>query len=156
MRPDRVIIGECRGPEALDMLQAMNTGHDGSLTTIHSNGPRDALSRIETMVLMGGADLPLRAIREQIVAAIDLVVFVERMQDGARRVTQVSEVRGLEGDVITMQDIFAIDTRTAVDRLRTDLRPTGIRPALTDRLASRGIQLPSAWFGYAEPSEIGA
>jgi len=156
MRPDRVIIGECRGPEALDMLQAMNTGHDGSLTTIHANGPRDALSRIETMVLMGGADLPLRAIREQIVAAIDLVVFVERMQDGARRVTQVSEVRGLEGDIITMQDIFAIDTRTAVDRLRTDLRPTGIRPALTDRLASRGIQLPSGWFGYAEPSEIGA
>ncbi len=156
MRPDRVIIGECRGPEALDMLQAMNTGHDGSLTTIHANGPRDALSRIETMVLMGGADLPLRAIREQIVAAIDLVVFVERMQDGARKVTQVSEVRGLEGDVITMQDIFAFDTRTAADRLRTDLRPTGIRPALTDRLAARGIQLPSAWFGYAEPSEIGA
>ncbi len=156
MRPDRVIIGECRGPEALDMLQAMNTGHDGSLTTIHANGPRDALSRIETMILMGGADLPLRAIREQIVAAIDLVVFVERMQDGARKVTQVSEVRGLEGDVITMQDIFAFDTRTAADRLRTDLRPTGIRPALTDRLAARGIQLPSAWFGYAEPSEIGA
>ena len=156
MRPDRVIIGECRGPEALDMLQAMNTGHDGSLTTIHANGPRDALSRIETMVLMGGADLPLRAIREQIVAAIDLVVFVERMQDGARKVTQVSEVRGLEGDVITMQDIFAIDMRNAADRMRTDLRPTGIRPALTDRLASRGIQLPSAWFGYAEPSEIGA
>jgi pilus assembly protein CpaF len=156
MRPDRVIIGECRGPEALDMLQAMNTGHDGSLTTIHANGPRDALSRIETMVLMSGADLPLRAIREQIVAAIDLVVFVERMQDGSRKVTQVSEVRGLEGDVITMQDIFAFDTRTAADRMRTDLRPTGIRPALTDRLAARGIQLPSAWFGYAEPSEIGA
>jgi pilus assembly protein CpaF len=156
MRPDRVIIGECRGPEALDMLQAMNTGHDGSLTTVHANGPRDALSRIETMVLMGGADLPLRAIREQIAAAIDLVVFVERMQDGARKVTQVSEVRGLEGDVITMQDIFAIDTRNSADRLRTDLRPTGIRPALTDRLAGRGIQLPSAWFGYAEPSEIGA
>ena len=156
MRPDRVIIGECRGPEALDMLQAMNTGHDGSLTTIHANGPRDALSRIETMVLMGGADLPLRAIREQIVAAIDLVVFVERMQDGTRKVTQVSEVRGLEGDVITMQDIFAIDTRNSADRLRTDLRPTGIRPSLTDRLAGRGIQLPSAWFGYAEPSEIGA
>ena len=156
MRPDRVIIGECRGPEALDMLQAMNTGHDGSLTTIHANGPRDALSRIETMVLMGGADLPLRAIREQIVAAIDLVVFVERMQDGTRKVTQVSEVRGLDGDIITMQDIFAIDTRNSADRLRTDLRPTGIRPALTDRLAGRGIQLPSAWFGYAEPSEIGA
>jgi pilus assembly protein CpaF len=156
MRPDRVIIGECRGPEALDMLQAMNTGHDGSLTTIHANGPRDALSRIETMVLMSGADLPLRAIREQIVAAIDLVVFVERMQDGSRKVTQVSEVRGLEGDIITMQDIFAFDTRSGVDRTRTDLRPTGIRPALTERLAMRGIQLPSAWFGYAEPSEIGA
>jgi pilus assembly protein CpaF len=156
MRPDRVIIGECRGPEALDMLQAMNTGHDGSLTTIHANGPRDALSRIETMVLMSGADLPLRAIREQIVAAIDLVVFVERMPDGARKVTQVSEVRGLEGDVVTMQDIFAVDTRATGDRLRTELRPTGIRPALTDRLLARGIQLPSAWFGYAAPSEIGA
>ena len=156
MRPDRVIIGECRGPEALDMLQAMNTGHDGSLTTIHANGPRDALSRIETMVLMSGADLPLRAIREQIVAAIDLVVFVERMPDGVRKVTQVSEVRGLEGDIVTMQDIFAVDTRATGDRLRTELRPTGIRPALTDRLAARGIQLPSAWFGYAAPSEIGA
>jgi pilus assembly protein CpaF len=156
MRPDRVIIGECRGPEALDMLQAMNTGHDGSLTTIHANGPRDALSRIETMVLMSGADLPLRAIREQIVAAIDLVVFVERMQDGARKVTQVSEVRGLEGDVVTMQDIFAVDIRAAGDRMRTELRPTGIRPAFADRLAGRGIQLPSAWFGYSAPSEIGA
>jgi pilus assembly protein CpaF len=138
------------------MLQAMNTGHDGSLTTIHANGPRDALSRIETMVLMSGADLPLRAIREQIVAAIDLVVFVERMPDGVRKVTQVSEVRGLEGDIVTMQDIFAVDTRATGDRLRTELRPTGIRPALTDRLAARGIQLPSAWFGYAAPSEIGA
>jgi pilus assembly protein CpaF len=156
MRPDRVIIGECRGPEALDMLQAMNTGHDGSLTTIHANGPRDALSRIETMVLMGGAELPLRAIREQIVAAIDLVVFVERMQDGSRKVTQVSEVRGLEGDVVTMQDIFAFDTRSATDKLRGELRPTGIRPALAERLAVRGIALPPAWFGYAEPSVIGA
>ena len=156
MRPDRVIIGECRGPEALDMLQAMNTGHDGSLTTIHANGPRDALSRIETMVLMGGSELPLRAIREQIVAAIDLVVFVERMQDGSRKVTQVSEVRGLEGDVVTMQDIFAFDTRSSTDKLRSELRPTGIRPALAERLAVRGIELPPAWFGYAEPSVVGA
>jgi pilus assembly protein CpaF len=150
MRPDRVIIGECRGPEALDMLQAMNTGHDGSLTTVHANGPRDALARIETMVLMSGADLPLRAIREQVVSAIDLVVFVERMQDGARRVTQISEVRGLESDVITMQDIFAFDTRAMGDRVRAELKPTGIRPAFTDQLAGRGIELPAALFGYVE------
>jgi pilus assembly protein CpaF len=150
MRPDRVIIGECRGPEALDMLQAMNTGHDGSLTTIHANGPRDALARIETMVLMSGADLPLRAIREQVVSAIDLVVYVERLQDGTRKVTQVSEVRGLESDVVTMQDIFAFDTRGGADRVRSDLRPTGIRPGFADQLAGRGIELPSAWFGYVE------
>ena len=150
MRPDRVIIGECRGPEALDMLQAMNTGHDGSLTTVHANGPRDALARIETMVLMSGADLPLRAIREQVVSAIDLVVFVERMQDGARKVTQISEVRGLESDVITMQDIFAFDARGLGDRVRAELRPTGIRPAFTDQLAGRGIELPAALFGYVE------
>jgi pilus assembly protein CpaF len=150
MRPDRVIIGECRGPEALDMLQAMNTGHDGSLTTVHSNGTRDGLSRIETMVLMSGADLPLRAIREQIAAAIDLVVFVERMQDGSRKVTQVSEVRGLEGDVITMQDIFAFEVRSAGDRSRAELRPTGIRPGFTERLAARNIELPASWFGYTD------
>ena len=150
MRPDRVIIGECRGPEALDMLQAMNTGHDGSLTTVHANGPRDALARIETMVLMSGADLPLRAIREQVVSAIDLVVFVERLQDGARKVTQISEVRGLESDIITMQDIFAFDARGAGDRVRAELKPTGIRPAFTDQLAGRGIELPAAWFGYVE------
>ena len=150
MRPDRIIIGECRGPEALDMLQAMNTGHDGSLTTIHANGPRDALARIETMVLMSGADLPLRAIREQVVSAIDLVVFVERQQDGSRKVTQISEVRGLESDVVTMQDIFALDTRSAGDRVRSELKPTGIRPGFTDQLAARGIELPSQWFGYTE------
>jgi pilus assembly protein CpaF len=153
MRPDRVIIGECRGPEALDMLQAMNTGHDGSLTTVHANGPRDALARIETMVLMSGADLPLRAIREQVVSAIDLVVFVERMQDGTRKVTQISEVRGLESDIVTMQDIFAFDTRVAIDRLRAELKPTGIRPGFTDQLAGRGIELPAAWFGYVEQTK---
>ena len=153
MRPDRVIIGECRGPEALDMLQAMNTGHDGSLTTVHANGPRDALARIETMVLMSGAALPLRAIREQVVSAIDLVVFVERMQDGTRKVTQISEVRGLESDIVTMQDIFAFDTRVAIDRLRAELKPTGIRPGFTDQLAGRGIELPAAWFGYVEQTK---
>ena len=151
MRPDRIVIGECRGPEALDMLQAMNTGHDGSLTTIHANGPRDALSRIETMVLMSGADLPLRAIREQVIAALDLVLYVERLQDGTRRVTQISEVRGLEGDVITMQDIFAFH-REGFDgeRVVGALRPTGIRPSFNDKLLSRGLDLPAAWFGYED------
>jgi pilus assembly protein CpaF len=154
MRPDRIVIGECRGAEALDMLQAMNTGHDGSLTTIHANGPRDALSRIETMVLMSGADLPLRAIREQAVAALDLVVYIERLQDGTRRVTQISEVRGLEGEVVTMQDIFAFH-RDGFDgeRVVGTLRPTGIRPSFNDKLAARGLELPAAWFGY-EPEAI--
>ena len=151
MRPDRIVIGECRGAEALDMLQAMNTGHDGSLTTVHANGPRDALSRIETMVLMSGADLPLRAIREQIVSALDLVVFVERMHDGTRRVTQISEIRGLEGEVVTMQDIFAWRAETTeTDQVRGRLLPTGIRPGFADRLAARGIELDPNWFGYIE------
>jgi pilus assembly protein CpaF len=134
----------------------MNTGHDGSLTTVHSNGTRDSLARIETMVLMSGADLPLRAIREQIAAAIDLVVFVQRQQDGARKCTQISEVRGLEGDVITMQDIFVFETRAAGDRSREELRPTGIRPAFTERLAGRGIELPASWFGYEDGREARA
>src|SRR6266852_2852601 len=156
LQPDRIVIGECRGAEALDMLQAMNTGHDGSITTIHANGPRDALSRIETMVLMSGADLPLRAIREQAVAALDLVVFIERLQDGTRRVTQISEVRGLEGEVITMQDIFAFH-RDGFDgeRVVGGLRPTGIRPSFNDKLAARGVELPASWFGY-EPEGIRA
>ena len=149
MRPDRIVIGECRGAEALDMLQAMNTGHDGSLTTIHANGPRDALSRIETMVLMSGAELPLRAIREQAVAALDLVVYIERLQDGTRRVTQISEVRGLEGEVITMQDIFAFQRDGFEgERVVGSLRPTGIRPSFNDKLTARGIELPASWFGY--------
>jgi pilus assembly protein CpaF len=149
MRPDRIVIGECRGAEALDMLQAMNTGHDGSLTTVHANGPRDALSRIETMVLMSGADLPLRAIREQAVAALDLVIFIERLQDGTRKVTQVSEVRGLEGEVITMQDIFAFHREGFDgDRVLGSLRPTGIRPSFNDKLLTRGIDMPASWFGY--------
>ena len=149
MRPDRIVIGECRGSEALDMLQAMNTGHDGSLTTIHANGPRDALSRIETMVLMSGAELPLRAIREQTVAALDLVVYIERLQDGTRRVTQISEVRGLEGEVVTMQDIFAFQREGFEgEHVVGSLRPTGIRPSFNDKLIARGIELPASWFGY--------
>jgi pilus assembly protein CpaF len=149
MRPDRIVIGECRGPEALDMLQAMNTGHEGSLTTTHANGPRDALARIETMVLLSGADLPLRAIREQVAAAIDLVVYVERMQDGSRKVTQISEVRGLEGDVITMQDIFAFQREGFEGpRVVGSLRPTGIRPSFSEKLLARGLEVPSAMFGY--------
>src|SRR6266550_862127 len=149
MRPDRIVVGECRGPEALDMLQAMNTGHDGSLTTIHSNGPRDALARIETMVLMSGADLPLRAIREQVVAAVDLVVFIERMQDGTRKITQISEVRGYESELVTMQDLFVFQ-RDGFDgqRVLGQLRPTGIRPGFSERLTSRGLDLPLIWFGY--------
>jgi pilus assembly protein CpaF len=149
MRPDRIVIGECRGAEALDMLQAMNTGHDGSLTTIHANGPRDTLARIETMVLMAGHELPLRAIREQAVAALDLIVYIERLQDGTRRVTQISEVRGLEGDVITMQDVFAFH-REGIDgeRVIGSLRPTGIRPSFNDKLLARGIETPASWFGY--------
>ena len=149
MRPDRIVIGECRGGEALDMLQAMNTGHDGSLTTVHANNSRDALARVETMVIMSGADLPLRAVREQIAAAIDLVVYIERLQDGTRRVTQVSEVRGMEGELITMQDIYAFK-REGVHggKVVGTLLPSGIRPAFSDDLAGRGIVLPSTWFGY--------
>ncbi len=151
MRPDRLVIGECRGPEALDMLQSMNTGHDGSMTTIHSNGPRDALSRIETMVLLSGADLPLHAIREQIAAAIDLVVFVERMQDGSRKITQISEVRGVEAaEIITMQDIFAFQSEGLENgRVLGSLKPTGIRPGFSSQLQARGVELPANWFGYA-------
>ena len=115
MRPDRIIVGECRGGEALDMLQAMNTGHDGSLTTIHSNSPRDTLSRIETMTLMAGFDLPIRVIREQMSSAIDLIVHLTRLRDGTRRVTHVSEVQHMEGDVIIIQDLFMFDFSMGVD-----------------------------------------
>jgi pilus assembly protein CpaF len=149
MRPDRIVIGECRGAEALDMLQAMNTGHDGSLTTVHANNARDALSRVETMVIMSGADLPLRAVRDQIAAAIDVVVFIERLSDGTRRVTQVSDIRGIEGDLMTMQDIFVFQRQaTQNGRVVGDLQPTGIRPVFNDDLAIKGIELPAEWFGY--------
>ncbi len=150
MRPDRIVIGECRGGEALDMLQAMNTGHEGSMTTVHANSPRDALSRIETMVLMAGAELPLRAIREQIASAVEMVVYIERIQDGSRRITQVSEVGNLQGDVVTMSDIFVFESQGMEGgKVVGDLRPTGVRPSFGAKLNERGIELPSRWFGYA-------
>lgn len=149
MRPDRIIVGEVRGGESLDMLQAMNTGHDGSLTTVHSNSPRDTLARIETMVLMAGMDLPIRAIREQVASAIDLVVHVHRLRDGTRRVTHVTEVVGMEGDIITLQDIMLFDYGMGVDengKYLGRLKATGIRPAFSEHLADFGIKLPAELF----------
>jgi len=149
MRPDRIIVGECRGGEALDMLQAMNTGHEGSLTTIHSNGPRDTLSRIETMTLMSGFDLPIRVIREQMSSAVDLVVHLTRLRDGSRRVTHVSEVQHMEGDVIIMQDLFMFDFSMGMDAegaYRGSLKSLGIRPQFADRLADAGQPLDSELF----------
>jgi pilus assembly protein CpaF len=140
MRPDRIVVGECRGGEALDMLQAMNTGHDGSLTTVHANSPRDSLSRIETMVLMAGMELPIRAIREQMASAIDLIVQLTRLRDGSRRVTHVSEVQGMEGDVIVLQDLFLFDFAMGVDadgRFRGTLKSTGIRPKFADEVFAK-------------------
>ena len=149
MRPDRIIVGEVRGGESLDMLQAMNTGHDGSLTTVHSNSPRDTLARVETMVLMAGMDLPIRAIREQVASAIDLIVHVHRLRDGTRRVTHVTEVVGMEGDIITLQDIMLFDYGMGVDedgRYLGHLKATGIRPAFSEHLDNYGIELPADLF----------
>jgi len=144
MRPDRIIVGEVRGPEALDMLQAMNTGHDGSMTTLHANKPRDALARIETLVLMAGYDLPVRAIRAQIASALNVVVHVERLRDGTRKVVQISEIIGMEEEVITMQEIFRF-TRTGYDadgHVVGRFAPSGIRPRLLERLHDLGIAVP--------------
>jgi pilus assembly protein CpaF len=144
MRPDRIVVGEVRGGEALDMLQSMNTGHDGSLSTIHANSPRDSISRLETMVLMAGVDIPVRAVREQIAAAIDLVVHQARMRDGTRRITQVTEVVGMEGDVVTLQDLFTFDYRSGMDeqgRFRGTIQPTGLRPSFSERLGEQGVRL---------------
>jgi pilus assembly protein CpaF len=149
MRPDRIVIGEVRDGAALDMLQAMNTGHDGSMTTVHANSPRDSLARIETMVLMAGMELPVRAIREQTAAAIDLIIHQTRLKDGSRRVTHITEVLGLEGDVITLQDIFVFDFKAGVDefgRYRGSLQPTGIRPQFLDRLSEVGVEVPPETF----------
>ncbi len=150
MRPDRVIIGEVRDGAALDMLQAMNTGHDGSITTVHCNSPRDSLARLETMVLMADVELPQRAIREQMASAVDLIVHQVRMKDGTRRITHISEVQGMEGDVITLMDVFLFDYHAGIDSLgrhRGTLRSTGLRPRFLDVLADRGIPLPAGVFG---------
>jgi len=148
MRPDRIIVGEVRSGEALDMLQAMNTGHDGSMTTLHSNSPRDTMSRLETMVLMAGMDLPHRAIREQIASAIDLVVHQDRMRDGTRKITSISEVQGMEGDVITMSEIFRFE-QTGIENGKVigRLRPTGLRPKFMYKIQEAGIMLPPTIFG---------
>jgi pilus assembly protein CpaF len=151
MRPDRIVVGECRGGETLDMLQAMNTGHEGSMTTLHANNPREALSRLETMVLMAGMELPHRAIREQVAAAIDMIVQLERLRDGSRRVTSITEVQGMEGDVITMAEIFKFDqTGFENGKVIGRLRPTGIRPKFMDRIEQAGIHLPPSIFGVAQ------
>jgi pilus assembly protein CpaF len=148
MRPDRIIVGEVRGAEAVDMLQAMNTGHDGSLTTLHANSPRDALARLETMVAMSALRLPERAMRQQIASAIDLVIQVSRLSDGTRKVTSISELTGMEGDVITMQEIFIFERQgtTAEGDVVGRFRPTGIRPKAADRLASYGVKLGEMLF----------
>ncbi|WRH26516.1 CpaF family protein [Arthrobacter sp. JZ12] len=152
MRPDRIVIGEVRGGESLDMLQAMNTGHDGSLSTVHSNSPRDAIARLETLVLMAGMDLPLRAIREQLASAVNLVIQISRLRDGTRRITHVTEVQGMEGDVVTLQDAFVFDYSAGVDssgRFLGKPVPTGIRPRFMERFEDTGITVSPAVFGAA-------
>jgi pilus assembly protein CpaF len=147
MRPDRIVVGEVRGAEALDMLQAMNTGHEGSLTTVHANSPRDALSRIETMVLMAGFELPVRAIREQIASAINVIVQLERQPDGTRKVTSVQEIQGMEGDVILLQEVFKFQSQFASNgRQVGQLEATGLRPKFADKLIHSGIELPAKMF----------
>ena len=148
MRPDRIVVGECRAAEALDMLQAMNTGHDGSMSTGHANSPRDMLSRLETMVMMTGMELPLRAIREQIASAVDLIVHQSRLKDGTRRITNITEVQGMEGDVVVMQDIFIFEQTGVIDgKIQGRLRPTGIRPKFSEKFEASGIHLPPNTFG---------
>jgi pilus assembly protein CpaF len=152
MRPDRIIVGEVRGAESLDMLQAMNTGHDGSLCTVHANSPRDALARIETMVLMAGFELPIRAIRQQVASALDLIVHLERLEDGSRRVTAITEVQRMESDVITLQDIFEFKvSEVTPERIVVgSLCPTGLRPAFLHKFEKRGIKLPVSLFSGGE------
>src|SRR5450756_2269521 len=150
MRPDRIIVGECRSGEALDMLQAMNTGHDGSMSTGQANSPRDMLSRLETMVLMAGVDLPLRAIREQVSSAVDLIVHQSRMKDGTRRIEDITEIQGMEGDVVVMQDVFLFEQTGIVEgKIQGRLRPTGIRPKFVEKFEIMGIHLPRGLFGFA-------
>jgi pilus assembly protein CpaF len=152
MRPDRIIVGEVRGEECFDMLQAMNTGHDGSISTIHANNPRDALARLENMVMMAGMDLPARAIREQVASAIDLFIQIQRLQDGSRKVTHVTEVSGMEGETITLQDIFLfkLDHVDEDGKVHGEMRPTGIRPGFLNKFAMAGIEYPNHLFGSTE------
>jgi len=156
MRPDRIIVGEVRGGEALDMLQAMNTGHDGSLTTVHANSPRDALSRLETLCLLAGVELPLRVVREQISSAVNLIVEQSRMRDGTRKVTGIAEVGGMEGDTVIMTDIFKFDEKGVDEdgKVLGDLRPTGIRPMFSPRLEIAGFKLPPQVFGAGSDSTM--
>jgi len=157
MRPDRIIVGEVRGGEALDMLQAMNTGHEGSMSTLHANTPRDAISRLETMVLMAGIELPSRAIREQIASAIHLIVHLSRLRDGTRRVTHLTEVTGMESGVISLQDIFVLDHGVEVGAdglLHASLVPTGLRPAFADHLKDEGISIPARLLGEINPARV--
>jgi pilus assembly protein CpaF len=151
MRPDRIVVGECRSGEALDMLQAMNTGHDGSLTTAHSNSPRDTLARLETMCLMSGMELPVRAIREQVASAIELIVHEERMRDGSRKIVNITEVQGMEGDIIVMQDVFTFE-QTGIEggKVIGRLKPTGIRPKFMDKIEAANVHLPPNIFGLGQ------
>jgi pilus assembly protein CpaF len=155
MRPDRIVVGECRSGEALDMLQAMNTGHDGSISTLHANAPRDCIARLETLVLMAGMDLPLRAIREQIASAVDVIVQIQRLRDGTRRVTHVTEVLGMEGDVVVLQDIFVFDFTAGVDEHGKFLgvqRPTGVRPRFSDKFEEYGVDFDISNFSQTRMS----
>jgi pilus assembly protein CpaF len=149
MRPDRIVVGEVRGGEALDMMQAMNTGHDGSISTIHCNSPRDALARLETMVMMSGMDFGVRAIREQISSALQLIVHQSRLKDGSRRITHVTEIVGMEGEIITLQDVFLFDYSAGIDedgRFLGSLKSTGLRPRFVDKIAERGVSVPPEIF----------
>jgi len=148
MRPERIVVGECRGGEALDMLQAMNTGHDGSLTTLHANTPRDALARLEVMCLMAGMDLPVRAIREQVASAVDLIIQQQRLRDGSRKILYITEIQGMEGAMITMSDIFTFEqTGFEEGKIVGRIRPTGMRPKFYERIEDAGINLPPKIFG---------
>jgi pilus assembly protein CpaF len=157
MRPDRIVVGEVRGAETLDMLQAMNTGHEGSLTTIHANSPRDALARLETMVLMSGINFPLQAMREQIASALDVIVHLTRLVDGSRRVSRITEVVGMESEVVTLQDVFLarpVDERTVASEATTLLRPlecTGLQPHFRHKLVANGVVLPEDFYQPERP-----
>jgi len=151
MRPDRIVVGEVRGEEALDMLQAMNTGHDGSLTTVHANNPRDAIARIETMAMMANLNLPEKAVRRQIASAIQLIVQISRFNDGTRRITHLSEITGMEEDIVSMQDVFVFEKQgvSSDGRVLGAFTATGIRPKFAERLKASGINVPGSWFDHS-------